>query len=106
MIQERHILLIGDDEQAVSELSQVLGEYHPEIKVKVVENSQQFDLAFGKKLPGLIILLFTSSSSRLISGLKKIREVKKLKEVPVFVYHDRPGKKEMEELLKEMQRDV
>ena len=104
MIQERHILVIGDDEQTVSELCQVLKEYHPEIEVKIVENSQQFDLNFGKSLPGLIIFLFTSDSTSLITGLKRVREVKKLKEVPVFVYHGRPGKKEMVELLKEMQR--
>lgn len=105
MKQERHILLIGDDEKEVYELSQVLKEYHPEIEVKIVENSQQFELVFGKKLPGLIILLFTAESNSFIAGLKKIRESRRLKEIPVFVYHGRPGKKEMEELLREMQRD-
>lgn len=104
MIQDRHILLISDDQQKANDLRDVLTQYHPEVELKIVEKFQQSDIAFGKRLPGLIVLLLTASDNSHMTWLKKIRVAKKLNEIPVFVYNGIPGKKEMQELLREMQR--
>lgn len=105
MIQDRHILLISDDQQKASDLHQVLVQYHPEVEMKIVEKFQQSDISFGKRLPGLIVLLLTATENSHITWLKKIRVAKKLNEIPVFVYNGLPGKIEMQELVKEMQRN-
>ena len=104
MIQDRHILLISDDSQKATDLHDVLTHYHPEVELKIVEKFQQTDLAFGKRLPGLIVLLLTTSDNSLMTWLKKIRIAKKLNEIPVFVYNGIPAKTEMQELLRELQR--
>ena len=105
MLQDRHILLISDDQQKALELHEVLKQYHPEVEQKIVEKFQQSDIAFGKRLPGLIVLLLTATENSHMTWLKKIRVAKKLNEIPVFVYNGLPGKTEMQELLKEMQRE-
>ena len=103
MIQDRHILLISDDQQKASDLHTVLRQY-AEVELRNVEKFQQLDIAFGEHLPRLIILLVTASANSHITWLKKIRVAKKLNEIPVFVYNEMPGKDEMQELVKEMQR--
>lgn len=105
MIEERHILLISDDQQKASELHNVLVHYHPEIVMSIVEKFQQSDVSFSKQLPQLIILLFTASVNSHYTWLKKIRQTKKLNEIPVFVYSKLPEKQELQELLKEMQTE-
>jgi DNA-binding response OmpR family regulator len=104
MIQNGHILLISDDQQKANDLHNVLTQYHPEVILKIVEEFQQSDIAFGKRLPGLIVLLLTASGNSHMTWLKKIRVAKKLNEIPVFVYNGTPGKTEMQELLSELQR--
>lgn len=104
MIQDRHILLISDNQQKASDLHAVLTQYHPEVELKIVEKFQQSDIAFSKRLPGLIVLLSTAADNSHVTWLKKIRVAKKLNEIPVFVYNGLPGKTEMHELLSELQR--
>jgi DNA-binding response OmpR family regulator len=104
MIQDRHILLISDDQQKANDLHNVLTQYHPEVDLKIVEKFQQSDIAFGKRLPGLIVLLLTAPENSLMTWLKKIRVAKKLNEIPVFVYNGIPSKKDMQELISELQR--
>jgi DNA-binding response OmpR family regulator len=104
MIQDRHILLISDDQQKATGLHNVLTQYHPEVEMKIVEKFQQSDITFGKRLPGLIVLLLALAENSHMTWLKSIRIAKKLNEIPVFVYNGTPGKTEMQELLKEMQR--
>lgn len=99
MTQERHILLISDDEKKSHILRKVLVEYNPNVEMKIVEKFQQSDLAFGKQLPAMIILLLTDTQNSHMTWLKKIRVAKKLNEIPVFVYNALPGKTEMQELL-------
>ena len=77
MIQDKHILLISDDSQKATDLHDVLTQYHPEVELKIVEKFQQSDIAFGKRLPGLIVLLQTTSDNSLMIWLKKIRVAKK-----------------------------
>ena len=105
MIQDRHILLISDDHEKATDLCRVLKQYHPEVDVKIVEKFQQSDITFGKRLPGLIILLVKATSNSHMTWLKGIRVAKKLNEIPVFVYNEFPGKNEMQELLKVLQRE-
>lgn len=105
MVQDRHILLISDDQQKAADLHDVLGQYHPDVELKIVEKFQQSDITFGKRLPGLIVLLLTATDNSHITWLKKIREARKLNEIPVFIYNGLPGKTEMQELIKEMQRE-
>ena len=102
---ERHIILISDDQQKASGLHEVLSQYHPMVELKIVEKFQQSDIVFRNKLPGLIVLLLTATHNSHMTWLKNIRVAKKLNEIPVFIYHGLPGKTEMQELLKEMQRD-
>ena len=104
MIQDRQILLIGDDQEKANVLRNVLVEYHPNVELKFVEKFQQPDITFGK-LPGLIILLVTKPANSHMTWLKKIRVAKKLNEIPVFVYNELPGKNEMQELIRSMQKD-
>lgn len=105
MIQDRQIILISDDQEKANVLRNVLVEYHPKVELKFVEKFQQTDIAFGKLLPGLIILLVTQPANSHMDWLKKIRIAKKLNEIPVFVYNELPGKNEMQELLRSMQQD-
>lgn len=103
MIQDRHILLISDDQQKAADLHNVLTQYHPTVEMKIVEKFQQSDINFGKHIPGLIILLFTASANSHYTWLKKIRQTRKLNEIPVFVYGNLPTKSELQELLNELQ---
>lgn len=100
MIKDRQIILISDDQDKANILRNVLVEYHPIVEVKIVEKFQQSDIAFGKQLPGLIILLVTDEENSHMTWLKKIRVAKKLNEIPVFTYNELPGKTEMQELIK------
>src|SRR5690348_13078841 len=100
MKQDRHILLISDDQEKAHVLQNVLVEYHPKVESKIVEKFQQSDISFGKLLPALIVLLVTEPANSHMTWLKKIRVAKKLNEIPVFVYNELPGKSEMQELLK------
>ena len=105
MMQDRHILLISDDQQKAADLHEVLIQYHPGVEQKIVEKFQQSDIAFGKRLPRMIVLLLTAADNSHMTWLKNIRVAKKLNEIPVFVYNGLPGKVEMQELLKELQRE-
>lgn len=104
MIQDRHILLISDDRQKAADLHNVLTQYHPGVELKIVEKFQQSDIAFGKRLPEMIVLLLSATDNSHMTWLKKIRVAKKLNEIPVFVYNALPGKTEMQELLGELQK--
>src|SRR5688500_8787870 len=103
MMQDRQILLISDDQEKATVLYNVLAEYHPKFELKIVEKFQQSDIAFGKHLPAMIILLVTDADNSHMTWLKKIRVAKKLNEIPVFVYNELPGKNEMAELIRSMQ---
>jgi DNA-binding response OmpR family regulator len=105
MVQDRQILLISDDQEKANVLRNVLAEYHPKVQVKFVEKFQQSDISFGKLLPGLIILLVTQPANSHMDWLRKIRIAKKLNEIPVFTYHELPGKIEMQDLIRSMQQD-
>jgi DNA-binding response OmpR family regulator len=105
MIKDRQIQLISDDQEKADLLRNVLLEYHPNVELKNVEKFQQSDIAFGKLLPGLIILLVTKPANSHMTWLKQIRIAKKLNEIPVFVYSELPGKIEMQELIRSMQED-
>jgi DNA-binding response OmpR family regulator len=105
MKQDQQILLISDDQEKATVLHGVLTEYHPKVSVNIVEKFQQSDIAFGKQLPALIILLVTDEENSHMTWLKKIRVAKKLNEIPVFSYNELPGKNEMQELIKTMQQD-
>lgn len=105
MQKEKHILLIGDDQEKSTVLHNVLTEYHPKVELKIVEKFQQSDISFGRQLPAMIILLVSEPDNTHMSWLKKIRVAKKLNEIPVFVYSELPKKDEMQELLRTMQRD-
>ena len=93
---------MSDEEQKASGLCVVLKTYHPQVEMKIVEKFQQSDIYFENNLPALIILLFTASANSHYTWLKKIRQAKKLKEIPVIVYNDLPNKTELRELLKEL----
>jgi DNA-binding response OmpR family regulator len=105
MVQDKQILLISDDQEKANVLRNVLVEYHPKVEVKFVEKFQQSDIAFGKLLPRLIILLVTQPANSHMDWLKRIRIAKKLNETPVFVYNELPGKNEMQDLIRSMQHD-
>jgi DNA-binding response OmpR family regulator len=105
MKQDRHIVLISDDQEKANVLENVLVEYHPKIEKKIVEEFQQSDISFGKLLPALIVLLLTEPANSHMTWLKKIRVAKKLNEIPVFVYNKLPGKKEMQELVRSMREE-
>jgi DNA-binding response OmpR family regulator len=99
MQKKKQILLISDDQEKSTVLHNVLTNYHPDVAMKVVEKFQQSDISFGKELPAMIILLVSEPDNSHMTWLKKIRVAKKLKEIPVFVYNELPGKDEMQELV-------